>query len=76
MVESAVEGTRKPEEEIYYKLLEKLKVSPGEVIFLDDLGSNLKAAKTLGFQTIKVMRSQDEVFSKLTIIIIVIVQSL
>lgn len=55
MVESAVEGTRKPEEEIYYKLLEKLKLSPGEVIFLDDLGSNLKAAKTLGFQTIKVM---------------------
>jgi len=54
VVESAVEGTRKPEEEIYYKLLEKLKLSPGEVIFLDDLGSNLKAAKTLGFQTIKV----------------------
>lgn len=55
MVESAVEGTRKPEEEIYYKLLEKLKLSSGEVIFLDDLGRNLKAAKTLGFQTIKVM---------------------
>lgn len=54
VVESAKEGTRKPEEEIYHKLLEKLKLSPGEVIFLDDLGSNLKAAKTLGFQTIKV----------------------
>lgn len=29
-------------------------VKPGEVVFLDDIGENLKAAKTLGFQTIKV----------------------
>jgi len=54
VVESALEGTRKPEEQIYLKLLDRLKLSPGEVVFLDDIGSNLKAAQNLGFQTIKV----------------------
>ncbi|XP_068750115.1 acyl-CoA dehydrogenase family member 10-like [Montipora capricornis] len=54
VVESAVEGTRKPEEGIYFKLLERLELSPTEVVFLDDFGRNLKVAKILGFQTIKV----------------------
>ena len=54
VIESAVEGTRKPEEQIYLKLLDRLKLSPGEVVFLDDIGLNLKAAQSLGFQTIKV----------------------
>ena len=49
-----MEGTRKPEEGIYLKLLDRLKLSPGEVVFLDDIGSNLKTAQSLGFQTIKV----------------------
>lgn len=54
VVESALEGTRKPEERIYLKLLDRLQLSPGEVVFLDDIGGNLKAAQSLGFQTIKV----------------------
>ncbi|KAK4138892.1 HAD-like protein [Trichocladium antarcticum] len=29
-------------------------VRPGEIVFLDDIGENLKAAKAAGFQTIKV----------------------
>jgi FMN phosphatase YigB (HAD superfamily) len=29
-------------------------VRPGDIVFLDDIGENLKAAKKLGFQTIKV----------------------
>ena len=49
-----MEGTRKPEEGIYLKLLDRLKLSPGEVVFLDDIGSNLKTAQSLGLQTIKV----------------------
>lgn len=54
VVESAIEGIRKPEEPIYLKLLDQLKLSPAEVIFLDDIGSNVKTAKHLGFQAIKV----------------------
>ena len=54
VVESAIEGIRKPEEPIYLKLLDQLKLSPAEVVFLDDIGSNVKTAKHLGFQAIKV----------------------
>ena len=34
-------------------------MNPNEVIFLDDLGINLKPAKALGMKTIKVVRSED-----------------
>ena len=39
---------------IHLACLEALKVGPQEAVFLDDLGSNLKAAKALGITTIKV----------------------
>jgi len=32
-------------------------VKPNEVIFLDDLGINLKPAKALGMKTIKVVKA-------------------
>ncbi|XP_068681218.1 acyl-CoA dehydrogenase family member 10-like isoform X2 [Montipora foliosa] len=69
VVESALEGTRKPEEGIYFKLLERLELSPTEVVFLDDFGRNLKVAKILGFQTIKVddvMAALHELETKLS----------
>ena len=54
MLESALEGTRKPEEQFYLKLLDRLKLNPEEVVFLDDFGQNLKTAQKMGFRTIKV----------------------
>lgn len=54
MIESALEGTRKPEEQFYLKLLDRLKMNPEEVVFLDDIGRNLKTAQKMGFHTIKV----------------------
>lgn len=54
VLESALEGSRKPEEKFYHKLLERLKMNPEEVVFLDDFGKNLKPAQKMGFQTIKV----------------------
>ncbi|CEH15112.1 Predicted hydrolase (HAD superfamily) [Ceraceosorus bombacis] len=53
-IESAVVGMRKPEEGIYLYALDKLKVRPDEVVFLDDIGHNLKAAAKLGIRTIRV----------------------
>ena len=47
-------GTRKPEEKIYKIVIEKLNVLPEEILFLDDLGINLKPAKKLGINTYKV----------------------
>lgn len=35
--------------------MERLGVAPQEVVFLDDLGINLKTARHLGFHTIKVL---------------------
>jgi len=54
VVESAVEGLRKPDPRIYELTCERLDVAPGDAVFLDDLGVNLKPARALGMATIKV----------------------
>lgn len=54
VVESSVAGCRKPERRFYDIALERVGVSPSEVVFLDDLGVNLKPARELGMATIKV----------------------
>lgn len=54
VVESAVEGLRKPDPDIYLLTCERLVVEPAEAVFLDDLGANLKPARELGMTTIKV----------------------
>lgn len=54
VVESAVEGLRKPDPRIYEATCERLDVQPSECVFLDDLGVNLKPARALGMATIKV----------------------
>lgn len=53
-VESVVEGTRKPEPEIYRRVVERMGVPPGRLVMLDDLGPNLKPARQMGMATIKV----------------------
>jgi epoxide hydrolase-like predicted phosphatase len=54
IVESAIEGLRKPDPRIYELTCARLAVTPGETVFLDDLGVNLKSARALGMTTIKV----------------------
>ncbi len=54
VVESVVEGTRKPEPRIYRICLDRLGVEPGECVMFDDLGLNLKPARELGMVTVKV----------------------
>jgi putative hydrolase of the HAD superfamily len=53
-VESSVVGLRKPDPRIYLHACRALRVEPPEAVFLDDIGSNLKAARALGMATIKV----------------------
>ena len=53
-VESCKVGLRKPDLRIYELTCQKLAVSPAAAVFLDDMGQNLKAAKSLGMTTIKV----------------------
>ena len=54
VVESARIGVRKPEDRFYEIACELADVSPDEVVFLDDLGVNLRPARQLGMTTIKV----------------------
>ena len=64
-ISSSKEGMRKPSREMYELALDRLQdfgqkkgqkasIQAGEVIFLDDIGENLKAAEQLGMRTIKV----------------------
>ncbi len=57
VVESSKVGIRKPNPAIYELACEKLGISPNEVVYLDDLGINLKPARALGMTTIKVLDS-------------------
>jgi putative hydrolase of the HAD superfamily len=54
VVESAVEGLRKPDPRIYALVLERLAVAAPHAVFLDDIGRNLKPAREMGMTTIKV----------------------
>ena len=54
VVESSKLGLRKPDPRIYRHACELLGVAPEDCVYLDDLGINLKPAKALGMQTIKV----------------------
>ena len=58
VVESVKVRMRKPEERIYRHTLKLLNVESHEVVFLDDIGMNLKAAEQLGMKTIKVSEDQ------------------
>jgi putative hydrolase of the HAD superfamily len=61
VVESSVEGIRKPNPKIYQLTCERLGVAPERAVFLDDLGINLKPARALGMQTIKVLSEQQAI---------------
>jgi putative hydrolase of the HAD superfamily len=65
VVESSVEGVRKPEPEIYRRALTRLSEAVGRELafadcaYLDDLGINLKPARALGMHTVKVVDPAD-----------------
>lgn len=60
-VESVVEGCRKPDAEIYHRTLERMRCKPEEAVMLDDLGENLKTARSLGIKTHKVVSSASAI---------------
>jgi putative hydrolase of the HAD superfamily len=54
VVASSEVGMRKPDPRFYELACELLEVAPGQAVFLDDLGVNLKPARAMGMVTIKV----------------------
>ena len=59
--ESSKLKLRKPEKEIYLYVQKKLNLTPEEILFVDDLGINLKPARELGFVTYKFSNTKDTV---------------
>ena len=64
VVESSVEGIRKPDPRIYRLACDRLGVAPDNAVFLDDLGINLKPARAMGMITIKVV-TEDQAIADL-----------
>jgi putative hydrolase of the HAD superfamily len=67
VIESAKSGLRKPDPRIYALMCEALDVEPGQCVFLDDLGINLKPARAMGMTTIKVI-SEDQLRADLAVV--------
>jgi putative hydrolase of the HAD superfamily len=61
VIESSVEGVRKPDPAIYHLACERLGLAPAACIFLDDLGINLKPARTMGMGTVKVLNAAQAI---------------
>ena len=61
VIESSIEGIRKPNPAIYQLACERVGIAPEECVFLDDLGINLKPAKALGMHTIKVLNEAQAI---------------
>ena len=63
---SATVGMRKPDREIYDYTMQRLRkewgddLQPGDVLFLDDIGQNLRMARMVGWRTIKVMLGKTD----------------
>ena len=64
VVESVVEGTRKPEQRIYDICVERLGADPVSTVMFDDLGPNLKPARAMGMLTVKVV-SPDQLLAEI-----------
>ena len=61
IIESSIVGVRKPDTRIYELACDELGVGPAEIVFLDDLGVNLKPAAQMGMTTIKVIDAEKAI---------------
>lgn len=61
VIESSKVGVRKPDPRFYELACTTAGVEPSEVVFLDDLGVNLKPAKAMGMTTIKVLSAEQAI---------------
>jgi len=61
VVESSKVGVRKPDPRFYEMACEIVNVEPQQVVFLDDLGVNLKPARAMGMKTIKVTDHREAI---------------
>jgi putative hydrolase of the HAD superfamily len=58
-IESSVVGLRKPDPAIYRLAFAEMGLPGEKIVFLDDIGANLKSARALGMTTIKVLDAEQ-----------------
>jgi putative hydrolase of the HAD superfamily len=68
VLESSKAGVRKPDPQFYELACEMAQVEPTEVVFLDDLGVNLKPANAMGMTTIKVVDPSEALAELATVV--------
>lgn len=59
LVISHLEGMRKPDPAIYVLGAERIGMAPEDLVFVDDLGGNLKPARALGMATVRHVTAQE-----------------
>jgi putative hydrolase of the HAD superfamily len=59
VLESCRSGCRKPETAFYQLACERMAVTADEVLFVDDLGINLKPARAMGMTTVKAVSASQ-----------------
>ena len=68
VIESSLEGVRKPDPAIYQLACNKLGLSADDCVFLDDLGINLKPARAMGMGTVKVLSAAQAIADLATLL--------
>ena len=58
-LESSKLGLRKPDPKIYQVACRQIGAQPGEIVYLDDIGYNLKPARAMGMTTLKVQDADE-----------------
>jgi putative hydrolase of the HAD superfamily len=58
---SAEEGVKKPHLRIYEIMLERLRIQPEEIVFVDDVGENVEAARVLGIHGIQFCSNEQTI---------------
>ena len=61
IIESSKVGLRKPDQKIYEMARDRLGFMCSEIVYLDDLGINLKPARIMGISTIKVLSAEQAI---------------
>ncbi|UUU23964.1 HAD family hydrolase [Streptomyces sp. DSM 40750] len=61
VVDSSAEGVRKPDPEIYRRLLERLPAAPHECMFVDDLEENCSTASDLGMFAVPFITTDEAI---------------
>ena len=65
VIDSSVEGVRKPGSRIFELAMERMDCSPEQSLFLDDYPANVAAAESLGIRSILVDTDDERVIAEI-----------